>query len=61
MVDAIVSTRAEWDKTPNIDETWYEKTLTFLATAVKFLGKIAAQLSGFRPKPKAEIIIEEKK
>lgn len=56
--DALVSTRAEWDATPLTDDTWYERAFTAVAHVIKFLGKIAAQLSGFRPKPKAEIVQE---
>lgn len=61
VVDALVSSRAEWDTTPLTDDNFFEKAVTFSVRIVGFLGKIAAALSGFRPKPKAEIIIEEKK
>ncbi len=60
VVDALVSSRAEWDATPLTDDTWYEKAFTVIVRVVKFLGKIAFHLSGFRPKPKAEIIQENK-
>ena len=56
VVDSLVSTRAEWDKTPESDDTWYERAFSFVAHVVKFSGRVAAQLSGFRPKPKAEIV-----
>ncbi len=58
VVDALVSTRAEWDATPGTDDNWYEKLFSFVVHAVKFSAKVAAQLSGFRPKPKAETLIE---
>jgi hypothetical protein len=61
VVDALVSSRAEWDKSPLTDDTWYEKAFTFVVRTVGFMGKIAAHLSGFRPKPKAETIIEAEK
>lgn len=61
VVDALVSSRAEWDATPQTDDTWYEKALTSLVRIAGILGKIAAYLSGFRPKPKAETLIEKGK
>lgn len=59
-VDALVSSRAQWDKTPATDDTWYEKTLTFLVRVLQVTGKAVAYMAGFRPKPKAEIIQENK-
>jgi len=60
VVDSLVSSRAEWDKTPLTDDNLFERALTIAVRVVGFLGKIAAQLSGFRPKPKAEIVLENK-
>lgn len=59
VVDAVVSTRAKWDATPGVSETWYEKTLDVLVVVGSFIGKIVAQAAGFRAKPKAEIIVEK--
>lgn len=61
VVDALVSSRAEWDKTPLTNDNWHERAFAVVVRGVQFLGKIAAALSGFRPKAKDEIIIEEKK
>ena len=60
-VDSLVSSRAQWDKTPLTDDTWYEKALTWSVRILAVLGKATAALAGFRPKPKAEIIVEPKK
>lgn len=60
-VDALVSSRAQWDATPTTDDNWYEKALTFVVRAVGVVGKVLAYLAGFRPKPKAETIIENPK
>lgn len=59
-VDALVSSRAQWDATPASDDTWYEKMLTFLVRVLTVTGKAVAYIAGFRPKPKAEIIQEKK-
>lgn len=49
-VDALVSSRIEWDKTPDLDETWYEKALTAAARVLTVTGKALAYLAGFRAK-----------
>ena len=54
-VDSLVSSRAQWDKTPLSDDTWYEKALTWAVRITGLLGKAAAYTAGFRPKSKAEI------
>lgn len=59
--DSLVSSRAEWDKTPLTDDTWYEKTLTWGVRILGFTGKIVAYLAGFRPKSKVEIKTEAPK
>lgn len=59
-VDALVSSRAEWDKTPLTDDTWFEKALTWTVRILAMTGKVVAYLAGFRPKPKAEINQEKK-
>lgn len=59
-VDALVSSRAQWDSTPNTDDTWYEKTLTAVVRVISVTGKAVAYIAGFRPKPKAEIVQENK-
>lgn len=59
-VDALVSSRAQWDKTPTTDDTWYEKALTVAVRTLAVTGKALAYLAGFRPKAKAEIQNETK-
>lgn len=54
-VDSLVSSRAQWDKTPQTDDTWYEKALTWSSRILVILGKMTAYMAGFRPKSKAEI------
>lgn len=49
-VDSLVSSRADWDKTPMVDETWYEKALTIAGRVLTVTGKMAAYLVGFRSK-----------
>mgnify|MGYP001578599178 CR=1 FL=1 len=50
VVDAIASSRLQWDKTPLVDETWYEKTLTIAMRIVKVAGKATVYLAGVRAK-----------
>lgn len=59
-VDALVSSRAQWDKTPTTDDNWYEKALTVAVRILAVTGKAVAYMAGFRPKPKAEINQENK-
>jgi len=54
-VDSLVSSRAQWDKTPLTDDNWYEKALTWAVRILGLTGKAAAYMAGFRPKSKAEI------
>lgn len=47
-VDSLVSSRAEWDKTPLEDNTPVEKALTWAVRILGVTGKAMAYLAGFR-------------
>jgi hypothetical protein len=59
-VDSLVSSRAQWDKTPDVDETPWEKALTIAVRVLAVTGKAVAYMAGFRPKSKAEIVVEKR-
>lgn len=50
VVDAIVSERPKWDKTPDKDETIWEKALTWAVRITGVAGKAAVYLAGVRAK-----------
>lgn len=50
VVDSLASSRAQWDKTPLTDDTWYEKALTWSVRVMAVIGKVALYLVGVRSK-----------
>lgn len=50
VVDALLTVRAELDKTPETDDTWFEKFVTFMRLLWVFVGKFAANFAGFKGK-----------
>ena len=48
LVDALLTVRAEIDKTPETDDTAFEKFVTFMRLVGVFIGKLAANFAGFK-------------
>lgn len=48
VVDALLTVRAEIDKTPDTDDTPFEKFVTFMRLTGVFISKFAANFAGFK-------------